>query len=381
MKSRAFSWEIHDIIAQFMAAFDDIVIGRFNKNREEKDRIEVGYVYQPKRRVIHDLENRAQTLKLPMVAITIGGISRNSDRSFNKIEGFTYSGTRSSGTNTATSPRMPSPVPIDITINMSIIASYQTDIDQIISNFAAYTNPYIYITWEAPEEIGLPASMPINSKVEWSGSINLDYNSEINYSSRSVITADTSFIVQGWLFKESIDPLDNIFKITRNFYSNQFLSAGNFITYDDYNTLSGADPIFDSVALSAMPEITNVYYSVSGTGESFNLDNSGYYILQSSVYNEGSIILYGKRFDDLNYVLLSSVDTLYGTLTSLSGFEYFPDVEGSILPTSSYRVLTDNIIEINLPAISAGSFDIITTTAAGWSTTYDVMSGNFIKLT
>jgi hypothetical protein len=313
-----------------------------------------------------------------MVAVTIGGISRNSNRSFNKIEGFTYPGTRTPNTNTATSPRIPSPVPIDITINMSIIASYQTDIDQIISNFAAYANPYITITWEVPDDVGLPASMPINSKVEWSGNINLEYNSDINYSNRSVITADTTFTVEGWLFKEAVDPLDNIFKITRNFYSNQNLSAGNFITYDDYFTLSGADPVFDSVTLSAMPEITNVYYSISSANDSINLDNKGEYILQPSIY-DGSIILYGKRFDDLEYVLLSSYETIYNPLTTLTGFEYFPDVNGSVLPLSSYRVITDNVIEIILPAISAGSFDIITTTAAGWSTTYDTMSGNFIK--
>lgn len=378
MKNRAFSWEIHDIIAQFMAAFDDVVIGRYNRQREEKDRIEVGYVYQPKRRVVHDLQNRAQNLKLPMVAVTIGGINRNSNRSFNKIEGFTYPGTRTPNANTATSPRIPSPVPIDITINMSIIASYQTDIDQIISNFAAYANPYITITWEVPDDVGLPASMPINSKVEWSGNINLEYNNDINYSNRSVITADTTFTVEGWLFKEAVDPLDNIFKITRNFYSNQNLSAGNFITYDDYFTLSGADPVFDSVTLSAMPEITNVYYSISSANDSINLDNKGEYILQPSIY-DGSIILYGKRFDDLEYVLLSSYETIYNPLTTLTGFEYFPDVNGSVLPLSSYRVITDNVIEIILPAISAGSFDIITTTAAGWSTTYDTMSGNFIK--
>ena len=378
MKNRAFSWEIHDIVAQFMAAFDDVVIGRYNRQREEKDRIEVGYVYQPKRRVVHDLQNRAQNLKLPMVAVTIGGISRNSNRSFNKIEGFTYPGTRTPNTGTATSPRIPSPVPIDITINMSVIASYQTDIDQIISNFAAYTNPYITITWEVPDDVGLPASMPINSKVEWSGNISLEYNNEINHSNRSVITADTSFTVEGWLFKEAVDPLDNIFKITRNFYSNQYLSAGNFITYDDYFTLSGADPVFDSVALSAMPEITNVYYSISSANDSINLDNKGEYILQPSIY-DGSIILYGKRFDDLKYVLLSSYETIYNPLTTLTGFEYFPDVNGSVLPLSSYRIITDNVIEIILPALSAGSFDIITTTAAGWSTTYDTMSGNFIK--
>ena len=63
MKNRAFNWEIHDLIGQFIAAFDDVVIGRFNRNRVEQDRIEVAYLYQPKARVLHDIENRAQNLK------------------------------------------------------------------------------------------------------------------------------------------------------------------------------------------------------------------------------------------------------------------------------------------------------------------------------
>ena len=86
MKSRAFSWEIHDLVGQFVAAFDDVVIGRFNREREEKDKIQVAYVYQPKARVLHDIENRAQNLKLPIGSIVIESISRNNNRAFNKIK-------------------------------------------------------------------------------------------------------------------------------------------------------------------------------------------------------------------------------------------------------------------------------------------------------
>ena len=45
------------MLTQFVAAFDDIVIGRFNKDREEKDRINARYIYAPKQRVLHDLIN------------------------------------------------------------------------------------------------------------------------------------------------------------------------------------------------------------------------------------------------------------------------------------------------------------------------------------
>ena len=55
------------MVAQFIAAFDDIVIGRFNKDREEKDRINVRYVYAPKQRVMHDIINLNKTVEIPAV--------------------------------------------------------------------------------------------------------------------------------------------------------------------------------------------------------------------------------------------------------------------------------------------------------------------------
>ena len=387
MKSRAFSWEIKDIITQFIAAFDDVVIGRYNSARQEQDRIEVGYVYQPKRRVIHDLQNRAQGLKLPMGAIVINSIQRNSERAFNKIEGFTYPGIRDEYNPGSNSVKIPPVVPIDISLTLSLITTYQTDMDQIISNFAAYTNPYIMISWKVPEEFGLPSTMPINTKVEWDGNISIEYPKDINYSSRSVITADANFNIQGWLFKDTnVAPIKNIFFIDGNFYNNRILSAGNFLGYDDYATLSGYDYEYsegqisitdiDVASVSGSPTLTNVFYSITGR-DSFPILDTDYVI-----NDPGSIILYGKRFNHTSNVLLSSnISTVYGSLTSLTNFEYFPSVSGALLPENSYKIITDNVMEIYLPVLSSGTFDIIVTTAAGWDTTYSAMSGNFIKLT
>ena len=41
MKNRAFHFEIKNLLTQFIAAFDDTVISRYNKNREKKSNIEV----------------------------------------------------------------------------------------------------------------------------------------------------------------------------------------------------------------------------------------------------------------------------------------------------------------------------------------------------
>jgi hypothetical protein len=383
VKSRAFSWEIHDLVGQFIAAFDDVVIGRFNRSREEKDRIEVAYVYQPKARVLHDIENRAQNLKLPIGAVVIESVSRNSNRSFNKIEGFTYPARRQDSLS-KTTVKIPPVVPVDIKVKLSLLATYQTDIDQLISNFAAYANPYIIISWKVPEEFGLPASMPLNSKVEWDGGISLSYPVDINHSSRTVITADASFTIEGWLFKEVIDPINNIFFIDANFYNTRILSAGNFITYDDYATLSGADYSYsegqikitevDTVSISGSPTITNVFYAPSGSGRgSFPLIDTNY-----NIANPGNIVIYGKRFNHTRNVYVSSNSSIYNNLTAVD-FTYFPSITAALIPNNSYRVITENIMEITLPSLTgSGNFNIIIDTIVGWDTTYSAMSGNFI---
>ena len=60
MKNRAFHFEIKNLLTQFVAAFDDVVISRYNKDREAKQDIEVRYVFAPKQRVMYDIINKAQ---------------------------------------------------------------------------------------------------------------------------------------------------------------------------------------------------------------------------------------------------------------------------------------------------------------------------------
>ena len=51
MKKSPYYFEIKDILTQFVTAFDDIVIKRYNIDRSIEDRISVRYVYSPKQRV------------------------------------------------------------------------------------------------------------------------------------------------------------------------------------------------------------------------------------------------------------------------------------------------------------------------------------------
>ena len=93
MIKRPFYFELKDMLIQFVAAFDDVVIGRFDKNRVEKSKINVRYVYSPKEKVLFDIVNKAQNLTLPVIAVNITTISRDETRVFNKLEGFYHSET------------------------------------------------------------------------------------------------------------------------------------------------------------------------------------------------------------------------------------------------------------------------------------------------
>ena len=87
MKGDPFYFEIKDVLTQFIAAFDDVVISRYNKERVIKDKIQVRYVYAPKQRVLHDLVNKAKHITLPAIAVSISSIKRDEKRVFNKLSG------------------------------------------------------------------------------------------------------------------------------------------------------------------------------------------------------------------------------------------------------------------------------------------------------
>ena len=133
MKSNPFYFEIKDVMTQFVAAFNDIIINRHDKDKNVRSRAHVRYVYSPKQRVVHDLTNKARHITLPVVAVNISGIARDNDRVFNKLEG-TYLKYGESHESHHTDHIL-QPVPVNIDVNMSILARYQTDIEQIISNF------------------------------------------------------------------------------------------------------------------------------------------------------------------------------------------------------------------------------------------------------
>lgn len=200
----SFHFEIQKMIQGFMSAFDDTVIKRYNKDRVEKDQIQVRYVYGPKHRVLHDLTNKARHIQLPAVSVELNSVRRASERSFNKL----YGDYRQIGLDNETIDHVnnyvPQPVPININVTMSIIAKYQDDIDQIVSNFVPFTDPYVVISWKLPEGfIPSEETTEIRSHIKWDEVINYDYPTDLDKETPYRLTADTTFEIEGWLFRNA----------------------------------------------------------------------------------------------------------------------------------------------------------------------------------
>lgn len=376
MKDRAFHFEIRDLITQFIAAFDDVVIGRYNKARREQAQIKVRYVYAPKERVLFDIVNKAQNITLPVIAVSLNSVTRDETRVFNKIYGFDVSGRLNEHTPAKHSRHVGMPVPVNIAVSMNIIASYQTDIDQIISNFVPYNNPYVVISWKVPNAFELMLPQEIRSEVMWDGTVSLKYPVDSTGADKYRLEADTSFTIKGWLFPQAPpDPLKNIFFIDSNFYSSPFLDSERFKGYDSYYTLSGSSmrvdlssnlsTEFDNITVSAAPSITDIYFA---GGPKYHPVYDELTITPENI--DGDFLLHGKRFQYTSNVFVSSnTPSFYTSLTSLS-FDYYPVINAYTLPTSCYQIVNENIMNLNLPIeILSGDFDIIVQDEAGWDST------------
>lgn len=219
MKAEPFYFEIKDMITQFIAAFDGVTIKRYNKSRDVKDKIQVRYVYSPKQRVIHDLTNKAKHITLPVIAVNMTSVSRDPTRVFNKLDSSYYVQIDSTSDNpTGREDTIPQPVPININISMSILTKFQSDMDQILSNFIPYSNPYIVISWKVPGEF-TQIPQEIRSEVLWNESINISYPTELSPDTPYRVSADTSFTIKGWLYRAVSSPVKTVFEINTNTYA------------------------------------------------------------------------------------------------------------------------------------------------------------------
>lgn len=368
MKDYTYSFEIKDLLTQFVAAFDDVVIKRYDQNRAPKESISVRYVLAPKQRVMYDIVNKAQNLTLPLIAVNMTGISRDTSRVFNKLDSIYNK------TGEYSKSQLLMPVPINIEVSMSILARYMQDMDQILSNFIPFNNPYIIISWKEPSNIDLQ-TVEIRSEVLWSGNISLTEPTDLTFSEKFRVVADTSFTIKGWLFRSKNELASQIYFIDSNFIP---IRGDLIITETDYETFfNSLSNITDTISISGTPSITNIFYNVTGSLVSITSN----FTLNQAITSNNSFITYGTNFNYTDCILLStsSLNNLTPTISSLYS-PYTGSVSGYALSESNYNILNDNMISLDLSGITGpGEFNIIINNPAGWASTYSINSFTFTK--
>ena len=245
MRYHTYNFEIKDLITQFLAAFDECVIKRFNQNRKPEKEFIPRYVYGHKQRVVHDLINKSQHIQLPVVATTLKSVSRDPGRVFNKIEGF-YHPQRYTPEGTANMyDKIPPVNPVNLEITMDILTKYQQDMDQILTNFIPYTNPYIILSWKIPQgdkylDPFLDKDAPIQelrSEVLWNGTVNMEYPENLSGNQPYRVSCSTGFTIKGWLFtKPPAQGIGTIFDISTNFVSVSSIDDLTGGSLNDYKT-------------------------------------------------------------------------------------------------------------------------------------------------
>lgn len=324
---------------------------------------------------MYDVVNRSQNINLPVVAINATDIQRTPDRVYNKHDSFYYNNSQFLTPGSITRHR--TPVPVRISLDLSILAGYQLDLEQIASNFIAYFNPYIILSTKVPSELGPSYDLEVRTKAQWGGSLTISTPIELTYAEKFRRVGDASFTLDSWIYPEAIDDAKPIYFIDANFYvlSGKVLDTSSYyyLSSETFTLSTYPEGVQDkeTVSLSGTPTITNIFFSTSG--KNIELDST----LSFPASSGCTLLLYGYQFDFLDYVLLSSNNvSMFSSLTSLPS-TYYGTVSGQILNLSSYEVLNNNMLQVFVPAVNvAGNFDIITYNQAGWSSTYEVNEFN-----
>jgi len=340
MRDYTYNFEIEDLIVQFIDAFNDVVIKRYNKDRAVEDHLHVNFVYAPKKRVLYDVVNKNPNPRnLPIISVYIDSIDRDRDRVENKIE-------KSYFVNDSGTPKQRrQPVPVKVQMSMSVITKSTNDMLQILSNWVPYTDPYIYI-----DVIDPSTKQTLRTKVEWSGSIRPEQ--EIDDPKETFRTGfSTSFTIYGYLFKKIIEDGGNICKITTNMSSVTSLNKC-FFDLKEFETSIGLTSAYKSTfVINGVPYLKCI--------------NPTYLVLGHEKYD---FTITGKNLDFTSHLFVSGQPGMF-PVSAYSYYNFFPNLStvSAISPCAEVPATTTIVIQSSCQPFSAIPISAFTVTENGQS--------------
>lgn len=192
MEIRSYNSELAVANLCFKRIFNNIQIERTDRKGNKK-LIPVICTFDQRSRIVKNWENseKRANMSLPMIAINRTGYSRASDRLNNYNNEVKYE--------VLSNDRkydLLTPVPIDVSYDVSIIAAYPSDIDQIASNFLVMLNNDAYANCMHPKYDGLM----MHNQIVLQDSITEEHPNELDAAADDIITATFQFVFKTYLF-------------------------------------------------------------------------------------------------------------------------------------------------------------------------------------
>ena len=192
-----YNFEIETILQQFIAIIDNAMVMRYSIDKEKGTRkldevVKPGYILGTKQRVMLDIINKAKNYELPVVIVSMSGISFVKERQASKNQVINVH-TASLDTSYAR------PTPISMKVEVTIMTKYMTDLYQIYGKLATQFQPAVAYSWFVPQTIN-GNWQELRNKIEWDGELNLDVRTESKNSDEDKFTGKMGFTIDGWLF-------------------------------------------------------------------------------------------------------------------------------------------------------------------------------------
>ena len=183
------SWNQELVIAnaQFKRLFNNISMVKNGK------RTIFDCVLGNRSRIFKGLENptKSANYKLPLIIIQRTGIVKNNDRLANINNEVKYS-----AHSKMRDYNLYTPVPIDITYQVTVVSKYQEHIDRVVSNIIPFFNKDLFVRSEHPKFEGLY----FTSQVIMDDTLQEEHPDEIDPSSDDVVTMTMTFLYKTYIF-------------------------------------------------------------------------------------------------------------------------------------------------------------------------------------
>jgi hypothetical protein len=212
------------------------------------------------------------------MAVTIGGITRDQNRVFNKILG-TYQNVPGQ----EKSYHEKTPLPIDVIYNVTIMTRFQQDMDQIISHIIPYINPYFTVSWRTP----LRPDFEIRSNVFWNGNVNITYPTDINATQVARVVAELSFTFKGWMFQALQDPVGVIYSSHSTYVDVLKGIPSEFLLAENYRQSTDSSDYLEYHGVPPQPKAIAPYYAKVGEQQMFDVWGPGFTRI-NNVYLSGA---------------------------------------------------------------------------------------------